>query len=352
MAAYTWYITPISRTGQKDPWATAGESRPVAVWFGTEPPSDPDAYQMVIIDRDASGRPDSKGLQAALGNLGMNGSGKASALGTDDATVLDDGTTIATLAFTDAGSGAIQHATIANMISHQPVSGGIAAAYKPGVGNFRPGFEPGLFLYVPCFTRGTLIETGHGAVMIEDLAVGDPVRTRDHGLRPIRWIGSSRLDAQALAADGRHRPIRIRRHALGAGSPSTDLLVSPQHRVLVRSRIAQKMFATDEVLIAAKQLCQLNGIDIADDVTEVEYFHILFDSHEVVISNGAETESLFTGPEALKSVSAAARDEILALFPELENRDYAPAPARPLASGRMGRKLAVRHAANRKPLII
>ena len=121
--------------------------------------------------------------------------------------------------------------------------------------------------------------------------------------------------------------------------------------MLVRSKIAQKMFGTNEVLVAAKQLCQIDGIDIADDLAEVEYFHMLFDRHEVVISNGAETESLFTGPEALKAVGAAAREEIFALFPELKDRDYTPAAARKLATARMGRKLAVRHAQNRKPLV-
>ena len=83
----------------------------------------------------------------------------------------------------------------------------------------------------------------------------------------------------------------------------------------------------------------------------MEYFHILFDRHEVVISNGAETESLYTGPEALKSVGEAARAEIFALFPELRDRDHAAAGARVLASGRMGRRLAMRHARHGKALV-
>ena len=81
------------------------------------------------------------------------------------------------------------------------------------------------------------------------------------------------------------------------------------------------------------------------------YVHFLFDDHQIVISNGAETESLYTGAEALRSVGEAAREEILALFPELRTRAEAPAGARVLASGRMGRKLAVRHAENGKSLV-
>ncbi|MFC0341199.1 Hint domain-containing protein [Paracoccus niistensis] len=204
---------------------------------------------------------------------------------------------------------------------------------------------------VPCFVAGTLILTEDGERAVESFSVGDGVVTRDDGARLIRWIGSRKVSAAELTRNPRLRPIRVRAGALGENTPSSDLLVSPQHRVLVRSKTAQKMFGTEEVLVAAKQLVLLDGIDIAEDVESVEYFHILFDRHEVVISNGAETESLYTGPEALKSVGKAAREEIFALFPELRDRDYAVPGARVLASGRMGRKLAMRHAQHGKPLV-
>lgn len=80
-------------------------------------------------------------------------------------------------------------------------------------------------------------------------------------------------------------------------------------------------------------------------------FHFLFERHEIVRSNGAWTESLFTGPEALKAVGPAARREIAMLFPEIVARDFKPRPARPLVKGRQGRKMAERHASNRKPIM-
>lgn len=203
----------------------------------------------------------------------------------------------------------------------------------------------------PCFARGTLIETAEGPRAIEDLAEGDLIVTRDNGLQPLRWIGSVRLEAEALAANPKLRPIRISAGALGEAVPAEDLLVSPQHRMLVRSRIAQRMFGTSEVLVAAKQLVTIDGVDVAEDVAGVEYFHMLFERHEVVIANGAESESLFTGPEALKMVGKAAREEIFTLFPELRLRDHAPASARPLVSGRQGRKMAMRHVQNGRALV-
>ncbi|MDO5620382.1 MAG: Hint domain-containing protein [Paracoccus sp. (in: a-proteobacteria)] len=204
---------------------------------------------------------------------------------------------------------------------------------------------------VPCFSADALIETARGPVRAGDLTVGDMVRTRDAGMQPLRWVGRKELSAADLAAAPKLRPIRIAAGALGAGLPATDLVVSPQHRVLVRSKIAQKMFGTDEVLVAAKQLCQIEGIDIAADMAGVTYVHFLFDDHQIVFSNGAETESMFTGPEALKSVGKAAVEEIFAIFPELRDGAERPA-ARMLTSGRMARKLAVRHAQNNRPLVM
>ena len=204
---------------------------------------------------------------------------------------------------------------------------------------------------VPCFASDTLIETERGLVEAGNLAEGDMVRTRDAGFQPVRWIGQRTLTAPALLAAPNLHPIRIRAGALGADTPSTDLVVSPQHRILIRSGIAQKMFAAPEVLVAAKQLLQIDGIDIANDLTEITYVHFLFDDHQIVFSNGAETESLHTGTEALKSVGAAAREEIFAIFPELRDGDVERVGARMLTSGRLGRRLAVRHAENRKPLV-
>ncbi|WP_225612229.1 Hint domain-containing protein [Paracoccus sp. PAR01] len=204
---------------------------------------------------------------------------------------------------------------------------------------------------VVCFVAGTLIETDRGPVPVEELVAGDTVWTKDDGFQPIRWIGSVKLSGAMLANKPNLRPIRIRAGALGANTPSSDLLVSPQHRVLVRSRIAVKMFDTMEVLIPAKQLLQIDGIDYDHATTEVEYFHFLFDRHQIVVSNGAETESLFTGPQALRALTAEARDEVLSLFPELAERDYQPEAIRPLPSGRKSRKLVQRHASKHRDLV-
>ncbi|MFS4438943.1 Hint domain-containing protein [Paracoccaceae bacterium GXU_MW_L88] len=203
-----------------------------------------------------------------------------------------------------------------------------------------------------CFTPGVLIETDQGPRAVETLQIGDLVLTKDHGLKPVRWIGRNRLSATMLDENENYRPIRIRAGALAPGYPAADLIVSPQHRILIRSRIAARMFGADEVLVAAKQLLQIDGVEQVNHSDGVDYIHFLLDQHEIVYANGAESESLYTGPQALKSVGAEARAEILSLFPELRDIDYRAISARQLPSGKLARKLVTRHQRNSKPLVM
>lgn len=213
------------------------------------------------------------------------------------------------------------------------------------------GFNSSIYeTEIVCFTRGTLIESAEGMKAIESLRIGDLVLTLDRGLQPLRWIGSRKLSAE-LADQPRLRPIRIRAGALGEGIPQSDLLVSPQHRMLVRSKIARRLFGTEEVLVAAKQLLVLDGVEVADDLAQVEYFHFAFDHHEVVLANGAEAESLYPGAQALKALAPAAREEILTIFPELRDESAAVVTVRDVLAGRDARKLAARHHEKRRPLV-
>lgn len=203
--------------------------------------------------------------------------------------------------------------------------------------------------FVPCFAAGTLIRTPEGERPVEELAVGDRVWTRDNGFQAIRWCGQRQLGADDLAANPKMLPVRIRAGALGPNRPERDLIVSPQHRILVRSQIAQRMFSAPELLVAARQLTEVEGIEVVEDSTAVTYVHLLFDRHEVVMSNGAETESLYPGPQAMAALGEAA-EEIYTLFPQLRSDAEAFPGARPFASGKRARQLASRHAANARPL--
>ena len=204
---------------------------------------------------------------------------------------------------------------------------------------------------VMCFTGGTLIETATGHRAVETLTVGDEIPVARGGTQQIRWISTSRISATDLARNPKLAPVRITAGALGGGLPKRDLLVSRQHRMLVRSRVAERMFGAHEALVSAIRLTALPGIYVDESVHEVAYIHILFDQHEVIFAEGAASESLFTGPEALKSVPKAARAELMSLFPALATLDYTAISAAHIPSGKDQKQLIARHLKNRKALV-
>lgn len=171
---------------------------------------------------------------------------------------------------------------------------------------------------VICFTPGTRIATPDGPRMVEDLREGDQVQTRDNGAQDIRWIGSRRMTGARLFVMPRLRPVRIRTGALGIERPEQELLVSPEHRMLVRSPAAQALFNTSEVLVPARDL--INGSTIAVDllVREVTYVHLLLPAHQILWANGVETESFHPASAAFSSLAENDRARLLAQFPELE----------------------------------
>lgn len=188
---------------------------------------------------------------------------------------------------------------------------------------------------VPCFVAGTLIRTPEGDRPIETLRPGDLVMTMDDGPQPLRWIGS-----RTVPATGAHAPICIR---AGAYGNHRKLLVSPQHRILVRDSLADLLFGEPEVLVAAKYL--VNGHSVRRVVGgDVEYVHLLFDRHQIVMSEGLATESFHPGDGVLSGMPAETLDELIGLFPELDpaqGGDYGP-PARRALKSHEARAL-VRH---------
>ncbi|MCA0996601.1 Ig-like domain-containing protein [Alloyangia pacifica] len=173
---------------------------------------------------------------------------------------------------------------------------------------------------MPCFTPGTLIATPQGERLVEDLQVGDRVITRDNGIQEIRWVGRKELTGFELARQPHLRPVLIQKGALGKNLPEHDLLVSPNHRVLVANDRTALYFEEREVLAAAKHLTGLEGVDEVETMG-VAYIHFMFDQHEVVLSNGAWTESFQPGDYTLKGIGDEQRQEIFDLFPELEHEE-------------------------------
>jgi serralysin len=180
---------------------------------------------------------------------------------------------------------------------------------------------------IPCFTPGTMIATDRGEMRVENLRAGDLVMTRDHGPRPLRWTGRRDLDAADLMAMPALRPVLIPAGALGAGMPRRDMMVSPQHRMLIAGAVPEMLFGTHEVLVAAIHLVGRGGI-VQATVPAVSYVHLLCDAHEIICADGAWSESFQPAARMIAGMAPEARQELLALFPDLARGLAFPA-ARP-----------------------
>lgn len=169
-----------------------------------------------------------------------------------------------------------------------------------------------------CFTPGTLILTDRGDRPIETLRPGDGIVTRDHGICPLRWIGTS-----TVRGEGRFAPIRLEAGALpGARRP---LLVSPQHRVLLGGWQTELLFGEAEVLASALHLVEGDAIRPAP-CAAVTYIHLMLDRHEVIYAEGAATESFHAGPGGMSALSETARAALFDRFPALRSDPGAHGP--------------------------
>ena len=133
---------------------------------------------------------------------------------------------------------------------------------------------------VPCYCRGTMILTGRGEVAIEELAAGDRLVTRTGEVRPLIWVGRRSYAGRFLAGNPAVLPVTISAGALADGMPHRDLRVSPLHAMYL-----------DGVLIPAILL--VNGASITQAVAaeRVDYFHLELETHDVIIAEGAPSET-------------------------------------------------------------
>jgi len=186
---------------------------------------------------------------------------------------------------------------------------------------------------VICFTPGTRIRTAQGEVAIEDLGPGDRVLTRDDGEQEVLWSGHRRMSGARLFAMPDQRPIRMRRGALGIDRPDSDLIVSPDHRVLMRGAQARELWGEPEVLVRAADLVGDRFVTVDHSLRETWYVHLMLERHEVIWANGLEVETFHPGYMGLDHLEGLQRKALVELRPELASdpQKYG-APARRMVS--------------------
>lgn len=114
-----------------------------------------------------------------------------------------------------------------------------------------------------------------------------------HGAQEIRWVRSG--DHPLEQVDAEEKPVLIAAGALGDGRPTSDLVVSPQHRVLVGGHAQLQDWFRSEAFVPAKSLTNLPGIRHMKGKKTITWFHFACDRHEVVFANGCLSESLLFG---------------------------------------------------------
>jgi hypothetical protein len=136
------------------------------------------------------------------------------------------------------------------------------------------------FDYMACFMSGTMVRGPHGEVAVENLKIGDSVMTYDGRVTPVRWVG--RQTVSLFFADPlRVLPIRIKAGALGDNVPCRDLLLSPDHAVLV-----------DGLLVQAGAL--VNGDSIIRESNmprSFTYYHVELHDHALILAENTPSET-------------------------------------------------------------
>jgi autotransporter passenger strand-loop-strand repeat protein len=132
----------------------------------------------------------------------------------------------------------------------------------------------------PCYCRGTRILTDHGEIPVEQLKIGDLLVTHAGEVRPIRWIGMRSYGGPFAMGNRDVLPVCIRESAIADNVPKRDLWVSPQHAMYLGG-----------VLVPARIL--VNGTSIAQPkrAQPVEYFHLELETHDVIVAEGALSET-------------------------------------------------------------
>jgi len=201
-----------------------------------------------------------------------------------------------------------------------------------------------------CFAGCTGIATPHGTVAAADLAVGDLVSTAN-GPKPIRWIARRHVSSDDIDQNDLFAPVRVGKGALGKGLPENDLWVSRQHRLLVSSKVAQRMFGVSDVLLPAIRLTCLDGIETDPSYTDFDYIHILLDAHEMLFAEGAPAESMLLGQLALKSLTPEGVEEIKLIFPDAIDAEQTKVPFCEIPQGARQKKLVARLHKNARPVL-
>jgi hypothetical protein len=168
-------------------------------------------------------------------------------------------------------------------------------------------------LAVACYCAGTLIACDTGDVPVEDLKIGDMLQTSSGALRPIKWIGRRSYGGRFVAGNKDILPVCIKTGALADNVPRRDLWISPHHAMFI-----------DGLLIEARHLVNGTSIVQADRADTVSYFHVELGTHDVIVAEGALSETYLDEDNRGMFQNAEEYETLLSGVPALAAQYCAP----------------------------
>jgi hypothetical protein len=165
------------------------------------------------------------------------------------------------------------------------------------------------------YAGDTLIDTPDGPRHAATLMPGDVVTTLANGSRPLRWVGRRRVSALEMLAHPGLRPVEF---APGVMGNDRALVVSPRKRLLIDDWRAAVYFGEDRVLVSASALVDDQAARLVLPPDGVEYVVLLCDRHEVLLAEGALSESFHPGETGLAGLPGRERAALAGIVPEAE----------------------------------
>lgn len=332
--SYTIYVLPESRMtidGAILDGITQGDGSHLV---GTTITLDAPAWQGIPINDDDSAFADNDGNQTLASSVTIDG--VTFAAGTvveaEYSLTVTDGTNTYTLVAFNVNNSSPAYATVEGLAFIGP-SGGfppIGVPLSVTAAQEGPSFVSTSYATPFCFVAGTMIAVPGGEVAVETLQPGDLVLTREGGAQPLLWIGR-----RTVPARGRFAPVEFAPGTVGNRRP---LRLSRQHRLRYSGWRAELLFGEEAVLIPAAHFVDGGRVRVVEGGL-VTYVHLMFEGHRVVYAEGAEAESFYATPDNLARISAAARAELLALWPGIARGEGIGSLAHPALGGREARAL-------------
>ena len=150
-----------------------------------------------------------------------------------------------------------------------------------------------------CYAKGTKILTTRGYVAIEDIQTDDLVVTRgvidddgnvqdsEESAKAVTYVGKF-----VMSSLGKHSyPVCFKAGSLGTNTPFEDLVVSPNHAILIHGRkTSANWFINNDTVYSMS------------DLNTMEYYVIELTDHSVIVANGVLSESMLGDRKAFVTV--------------------------------------------------